>query len=214
MALSPEAREARRRNVIDAAHALIRETGGAGFSMLQLAQRAGVSPATPYNLLGTKAEILRRVVEDEFASFAGRLVVEPKHEPLPRLLRALDLVAVHYLAEPQFYRGLYGAMPGGEGNPLREAMHEQGQLLWRAMVQDALDDGALASLLSAEALTELLLRMVAATVETWLAEDWAQDRFAREMRLASRLVLLGLAQGACRDDLRAEVALAADTQSG
>ena len=42
MALSPELREARRRNVIDAAHMLVRETGGTGFSMAQLAQRAGM----------------------------------------------------------------------------------------------------------------------------------------------------------------------------
>ncbi|WP_418654973.1 TetR/AcrR family transcriptional regulator, partial [Acinetobacter baumannii] len=55
MALSPEAREARRRNIVDAAHELVRETGGAGFSMLDLARRAGVSPATPYNLLGSKS---------------------------------------------------------------------------------------------------------------------------------------------------------------
>ena len=47
MALSSEARAARQRHIVDAAHALIRETGGAGFSMLQLAKRAGVSPATP-----------------------------------------------------------------------------------------------------------------------------------------------------------------------
>lgn len=54
MALSDELRAARCRNLVDAAHALIRETGGTGFSMVQLAEKAGVSPATPYNLLGSK----------------------------------------------------------------------------------------------------------------------------------------------------------------
>ncbi len=192
MALSPGAREARRRNVIDAAHALIRETGGTGFSMAQLAQRAGVSPATPYNLLGSKAEVLRRVVDDEYASFAARLAELPPLAPLPRLLRAIDLVAVHYLAEPQFYRGLYGAMVGVEGNPLRETMHDQGQLLWSGMVQAGQDAGALAPLLGADELTELLLRMMAATVEAWLAEQWDDARFTRELARSVRLLLLGL----------------------
>lgn len=205
MALSPQAREARRRNVIDAAHALIRETGGTGFSMLQLAQRAGVSPATPYNLLGSKAEVLRRVVEDEFASFTARLAAEPPREPLPRLLRAVDLVAVHYLAEPQFYRGLYGAMLGIEGNPLRETMSEQGQRLWCAMVRAGQDAGAIAPLLAAGDLTDLLLRMLAATVETWLAEHWDDARFSREMARASRLLLLGLVSGADAQALRKEI---------
>ena len=57
MAISPERREARRRNLALAAQALIRERGDAGFSMAQLAERAGVSPATPYNLVGSKAAL-------------------------------------------------------------------------------------------------------------------------------------------------------------
>lgn len=207
MALSPEAREARRRNVIDAAHALIRETGGTGFSMVQLAQQAGVSPATPYNLLGAKAEVLRRVVEDEFASFAARLAAEPPREPLPRLLRAVDLVAVHYLAEPGFYRGLYGAMLGIEGNPLRETMSEQGQRLWAGLVRAAQDAGALALLLDADALTDVLLRMMAATVETWLAEQWDEARFSRELARASRLLLLGLVSAEDAAVLRQTISL-------
>ncbi|MFM5952730.1 MAG: TetR/AcrR family transcriptional regulator [Novosphingobium sp.] len=195
MALSPEAREARRRNIVDAAHALVRETGGAGFSMLQLAARAGVSPATPYNLLGSKSEVLRRVVEDEFASFAARLDGEAERAPLDRLLRAIDLIVVHYLAEPDFYRGLYAAIHGIEGNPLREMMSAEGLALWSTMVAAAIDSAQLEPLLAAKDLTALLLRTVAATVESWLAEAWENDRFATEMTRASRLMLLGLVTG-------------------
>ena len=205
MALSPELREARRRNVIDAAHMLVRETGGTGFSMAQLAQRAGVSPATPYNLMGSKAEILRRLVEDEYASFAVRLAQQPPRPPLPHLLHALDLIAVHYLAEPQFYRGLYGAMIGIEDNPLRALMSEEGQRRWTALVAAALDQGALAPLLGAEDLTALLLRNVAATVEAWLAEHWDDQRFTRELHRASRLILLGLAAPPWAAEIRAEL---------
>lgn len=203
MALSPEVREARRRNVIDAAHVLIRETGGTGFSMLELARRAGVSPATPYNLLGSKAQVLRRVVEDEYASFAARLAGLPPRPALPHLLRALDLIAVHYLAEPQFYRGLYGAMIGIEDNPVRALMSAEGLRLWTAMVATAQDQGALAPLLSPEDLTALLLRGVAATVEAWLAEHWDDERFVREQRRASRLTLLGLASPDWAAEIRA-----------
>ena len=64
MALSAERREARRRHLVDAAASLVRVDGGTGFSMLQLAGRAGVSPATPYNLIGSKSELLRLLVAD------------------------------------------------------------------------------------------------------------------------------------------------------
>lgn len=205
MALSPEAREARRRAIVDAAHALVRETGGAGFSMLQLAKRAGVSPATPYNLLGTKGEVLRRVVEDEFASFAARLAAEPARAPLDRLLGAVDLIVVHYLAEPEFYRGLYAAMHGIEGNPLREKMTEHGLALWSGLVAAAIDSGELAPLLSPEDLTGQLLRLLAATVEGWLAESWDDARFATEMTRASRLLVLGLVSGLREADLKEQL---------
>src|SRR5271168_2287443 len=46
----------RRRRIIEAARALIRETGNAGLSMRALAARAGVSLATPYNLFGSKRD--------------------------------------------------------------------------------------------------------------------------------------------------------------
>ena len=207
MSLSPEAREARCRTLVDAAHALVRETGGAGFSMRQLAQRAGVSPATPYNLLGSKSEVLRRVVLDEYASFAARLCDLPPQPPLDRLLSAIDLISVHYAAEPDFYRGLYGALIGVEANPLREVMSEEGQHLWGQMVGAALASGELAPLVDADVLTALLLRTVASSVEAWLAESWEPTRFAAELRMASRLVVLGLVSderaAALRDQFRA-----------
>jgi AcrR family transcriptional regulator len=208
MALSPEAREARRRNIVDAAHALIRETGGAGFSMLQLARRAGVSQATPYNLLGSKSEVLRRVVDDEFASFAQRLAAEPERRPLDALLRAIDLVVVHYLAEPEFYRGLYAAIHGIEGNPLREMMNTNGQALWSGLVSAAFEAGEVAPVLAPRDLTPLLLRSMAATVDGWLEERWDSARFAREMTRASRLLLLGLVDSPRGETLRAELTAA------
>ena len=206
MALSTKAREARQRGIVDAAHSLIRETGGAGFSMLQLAQRAGVSPATPYNLLGSKAEILRRVVQDEFASFAMRLADLPECPPLNRLLAAVDLIVVQYTAEPDFYRGLYAAMAGVEANPLRDVMSEKGRQLWGELVGAAIHARELRPLLCAEDLTALLLRSVAATVEAWLSEDWDNLRFELEMRRASRLLVLGLVDTQRAANLTADLA--------
>ena len=150
MAISEETRTARRQHLVDCAHALIRESG-ADFSMLQLAARAGVSPATPYNLLGSKSEVLRGVVRDEFARFSTRLAgLPPASAGLPRLLAAIDLVVVHYSAERDFCRGLYQAALGTE---VRGMMSEAGLGLWSALVTGALGRGGLAPLLPATALT-------------------------------------------------------------
>lgn len=192
MAISPERREARRRHLVDAATSLIRENGGTGFSMLQLAERAGVSPATPYNLIGAKSELLRLVVADEFASFVARLATLPTAQPLGQLLAATHAVVAHYTADPPFYRGLYHAAGGTEGGELRTLMQREGRQLWRQMVEAAFQSGELKPLVEAGALTDTLLRNIGANTEAWLAEHWTTAQFAEEMALSCRLLLAGL----------------------
>lgn len=209
MALSDQTREARRRNIVNAAHELVRETGGVGFSMVALARQAGVSAATPYNLLGSKSEVLRRVIADEFERFSSRLALLPPLPPFAHLLRAVDLIAAHYLAEPDFYRGLYSAVLDASEGDLRTMMMAEGQALWRAMIEAAADEGAIELLIEAPALTGLLLRTLGGAVGAWLAEGWSEERFAAEMTCASRLLLLGLARGEAAARLRADIATSA-----
>ena len=46
----------------DTAEKLARNTGGTDFSMLQLSQTAGVSPATPFNHFGSKNAIFADLI--------------------------------------------------------------------------------------------------------------------------------------------------------
>src|SRR5690606_18667347 len=143
---SEAAKAARRQKLVDSAHALIRDSG-AGFSMLHLAEHAGVSPATPYNLLGSKSEVLRLVVQDEFERFSARLAQQPPYDSaLSRLLAAIDLVVAHYTQEPAFYRGLYQATLGTE---VRSMMLGEGQRLWCEMVAQAMDSGEIEPIIPA-----------------------------------------------------------------
>ncbi len=192
MAISPERRVARRRHLVDTATSLIRENGGTGFSMLQLAERAGVSPATPYNLIGSKSELLRLIVADEFASFVTRIAALAPVPPLEHLLSAIQAIVAHYTADPSFYRGLYHAAGGTEGGELRTLMQREGRQLWSQMVKAAYLSGELRPLVEASALTDILLRNIGANTEAWLAEHWETDKFAREMALSCRLLLAGL----------------------
>ena len=189
MALSESAKAARQQRLVDSAHALIRESG-AGFSMLQLAEHAGVSPATPYNLLGSKTEVLRLVIRDESKRFIQRLAEQPPAaRPLDRLLQAVDLVVVQYADEPAFYRGLYRAAIGTE---VRSMMRSENQALWCDKIAEAMAAGELSSAISDTDLTAVLLRAMASTTQAWLADEWTTERFADEMTRATRLLLLGL----------------------
>ena len=60
----------RRHNVMRAARAMISEHGLDGFTMKQLAVSAEVSPATLFNIYGTKENLIGEAVLDAFNSLA------------------------------------------------------------------------------------------------------------------------------------------------
>lgn len=71
MAISVELKQARRDHILDTARKLIGRRDVSGFSMAELAEHAGVSPATPYNLVGSKPEILNALIRFEVKDFAS-----------------------------------------------------------------------------------------------------------------------------------------------
>ena len=208
MALSSERRSARRGHLLQAADALIRERGDAGFSMTELAARAGLSPATPYNLLGSKAEILRLVVRQDFKRFTDRLAGVASAGPLDHLLRAADLVVTHYEADRPFHRGLFRAAFSADVAEVRDMMSLEGQALWRGWVDAAQAAGDLADWVRPGPLTVVLIRTIGSTAQTWLSEGWPRERFELEMRHSARLILAGVVAPAHRPAVTAGIASA------
>lgn len=194
MALSAARRQDRCRHIITTAQALIRDRGDAGFSMTELAARAGVSPATPYNLVGSKADILRLVVKEEFASFIARLATVDHESPLSALLDATALVVTHYEADRQFYQALYLAAFNAEATDVHDLMQAEGRALWRKLVQAAVDCGDLSAMVRVEPFTDVILRTLSAVTMAWLSERWDHARFELEMSLSTRLVVASVAR--------------------
>jgi AcrR family transcriptional regulator len=206
MALSAERRSARIAHLVDSARALVRESGDAGFSMMQLATRAGVSPATPYNLAGSKGEIMRLVVRREFEDFDAKLGRIQHASPLAALLDATALVVTHYAADPQFYRGLFRATLGMEASEIHDQMLAQGRAFWVGFVRDAVAAGELEAFVAVQPLTDFVLRIIGVTTQAWLAENWSSARFGLEMAHGIRLGVAAVAAAPVRTRLVDEIA--------
>ena len=207
MALSQEKRRDRQLKMLAVAEELIRQgQDSGGFSMGQLAAAAGVSPATPYNLLGTKSDILAQIVRAEFDRFEARLAALPQVSPLDRLRLATDEVVAQYTADRAFYHGLYSATMTVEDNDVRRLMGSAGHELWEEIVKAAIDSGQLAPWVCERPFTDLLLRLISVTTQTWLAENWSGDRFGVEMSHAITLLLASAAAPELRDAMLAEAA--------
>jgi AcrR family transcriptional regulator len=205
MALSPERRAARQDRLAEVAQALIRERGDAGFSMTELALRAGVSPATPYNLLGSKGEILRRVITGDFARFTDRLAQLGVASPLDFLLAASDLAVTHYEADRQLHRGLLRAIFSADSGEARDVMSVEARSLWRRLVAAAFESGELQSAVGPDALSNLFIRVIGATAQTWSMDSWSPERFRLELGLAVRLILAAVVAPSRHDALMSEV---------
>ena len=97
-------KQARRARIIEATTELLREVGVAGTSMTLIAKRAGVSPATPYNLFGTKTGILAAVFDQDLRSFESSIANLRSIDALDRLFKAIGIAAALYKSDPDFYR--------------------------------------------------------------------------------------------------------------
>lgn len=195
---------ARRDHVIQAARSLIRETAGAGFSMTALAVRAGVSPATPYNLVGPRTRVLEVLVEQEFADFRRRLSALAGAPGLSRIVEATLLVTEHYGADLAFYRGLFRAMVTAGGEELRRMMGTMGLDLWLGLVSDAA--GEIDPRVAPEPFTDHLLEVVSSITLAWTIENWDAARYRAEMRYAVTVTLAGVAAASRRADLMDDLA--------
>lgn len=206
MALSSERLAARRQNLVEAAQALIRERGDAGFSMAMLAKRAGVSPATPYNLLGSKSEILRLVIRDDTARFGRELEGHRGSTPLASLLAAADMLVSHYEGDRQLHIGLFRAAFGTDTPEVHGVMSTESLQWWTQLVEAAIESGEIAGFVRAGQLTEKLLCMMGSVSQTWIAGNWTPERFALEMSVSARLVLASVSEPAQRDQMVSEIA--------
>jgi AcrR family transcriptional regulator len=102
MALAPDTRQARIARILDAAERLLRKQGDDNFTMRALADEAGVSPATPFNLLTSKTAVLRALLRRSLATLE---LAAPKH-PIEQLFRSWELCAQLYASDEAYFRTL------------------------------------------------------------------------------------------------------------
>lgn len=181
---------ARREAIVNAAERLIRDSGGTDFSMLDLARQAGVSPATPYNLFGTKSGIfyalLNRSADRMFAVTAG---APPASSPEAGTLAAADTLAHILTSDPVFYRPLYGFLMGVPDPEWRPPFIERARAFWLS----AFPAGAERPLgLDRTLLAQLLVTQALGCIEMWVHREIEEGALACELKRSVAAVLLGL----------------------
>jgi AcrR family transcriptional regulator len=180
-----EAKHKRRRQIVRAARALMQQTGDTGFSMRALAEQAGVSIATPYNLFGSKQTIMFAVLDADLESYQKRLA-KVRVDELDVFFKAVSLATSLYSTEPAFYRAVLLAVYNDGGREFRSMFGGPRHAMWKGFVQDAIDSGDLSDDVEPDAFAINLGRTFFSAILEWAngqltlpeLDAWAQYGFA------------------------------------
>ncbi|MGI5430291.1 TetR/AcrR family transcriptional regulator [Streptomyces sp. CA-179760] len=107
-----------RRALTDAALDLIGERGPKGFTLTEVARRAGVSTAAPYRHFTDKADLLATVAELGFQRLHDALRTAPDgHDSRDRLIELGRAYLRWALEHPSFYLVMFGSEVKGADHP-------------------------------------------------------------------------------------------------
>jgi AcrR family transcriptional regulator len=194
----------RRRRIIEAARALIRETGDAGLSMRALAARAGVSLATPYNLFGSKRAIVLAVLED-VREYRERFAALRATDPIERIFQALHLALDYYKRDRRFYKTLWAAIFDTTDEVRTAILNPQRTQFWRELVGEAKEAGAIAGDIDVDLLLDQLEYTLRSAMWAWVVGELDQKRLTPTAYYGFALVLAGAASPGWRAPLQARV---------
>ena len=181
----------RGRRLVRAAGELILESEDGAFSMPQLARRAGLSLATPYNLFGSKAAVLSALFETQVRGFYRDDSWMAGKTPLDKILGMVDRLTDAYVRQPKFFRNLRKAL--SSLGPIEQGQFPQptnGHLV-QPLLRSLENEDVAFGKPGLEIVEQTLMRIFNGVFEEWALQDWPTDRFRDELRIGFCLVLQG-----------------------
>lgn len=205
--------EERRRLILRAASELIAERDDGSFSMPDLARRAGVSLATPYNLFGSKAAVLARLFDRQVQGFARSHDWMADLPPVERITGVIERLTQAYERQGGYFRNLWKALYGLDLAGHRQLNLSLSHAMVRPLVESLARDGALPPGVPLAPLETTLARLFDANFELWAAQDWSAARLRQELRTGFAFTFLGLLPAEEAQRLRAIIAETPETPS-
>lgn len=182
---------------IDAAEALIRETGSTDFTMAELARRAELSPATPFNLFGSKSALLYDLLNrcmDQFLD-ASRKAASTK-DPYDRAIKVGTVLADYFAQDPEFYRPLFQHLVGVTDQDRRPAYMDRGLELWHLAVSGLDEQGALTDDINRDQLARVFVAHFLGALDLWVQGELNNKEFPAQVSYGMALILMSIADDA------------------
>lgn len=195
----------RKQRILSAARRLIRKEGYTRMSMRELAREAQVSLVTPYNLFGSKANVLYALLESFFDTLDTALDELDTQDPIDAMYSLTQFSVKEYARDPVFYRSLLSSMvTTGELLPVPRII-QRCTTLW----QRGLDAGMAQGLFQPHTRPDLVARQIQVNyrgaMELWIEGGVDIEGFETQLLYGLSLCLLAVATEKGRDRLLGRV---------
>jgi AcrR family transcriptional regulator len=201
MANREEAKQQRRDDIVRAARVLMQKTGKTGFSMRALADEAGVSIATPYNLFGSKQAVMFAVMDADLEQYQQRLE-QLKADEIDVFFKAVSLATELYGTEPNFYRAVLFAVYNDGGTDFRSMFSGPRHAMWKDMVDNAIAAGMLTDEVDTTAFAVNLGNVLFSCILEWVFGQLSLPELEARGQYGFALALSGMSTPQSAERLR------------
>ncbi len=185
-----QAKNDRRQRIIDATSALLHQYTVDAVSVNAIAERAQTSPATVYNLFGTRTRIFLELFNQEQEKFRQQASTLKSATAINFLMELVSLTAKWYRDDPHYFRSALGVILGINDDSVRFAYEKPRINVWRDCADRSISEGYLKSTTDAGALAVLMSRLFNGVLVEWVAEHISIDRAEAELRYGMSVLLM------------------------
>ncbi|BCW90858.1 hypothetical protein sos41_40340 [Alphaproteobacteria bacterium SO-S41] len=184
-------KDRRRRSILDAARALIAESDDGDFSMPELAKRAGLSVATPYNLIGSKSDIIIALHDQELQRFRRQVTRIRSSPPVAALLSAADTALKIYLTDEKYFKVLIRVSLTAIG-PVQEYFTSARERFWEGFLASVVTAGCLRPGLTEQAAAHFLANIYWAGIRSWAIDRIPSSQVRKQMAHTFALAIVAI----------------------
>lgn len=167
MSRREEAKEFNRARIRAAAEEIIRTEGMEKLTMRRLAEQADVSLRTPYNLFGSKTDVLISLMEEAEFELSPLGAGDESLTIIEQLLGSLDRIEAFFESDEEYFRGIYASIMASDHPEARETAVSRSVGLACVRLQQAADNGELTPATDTNALGRHLAIQLLAVLGMW-----------------------------------------------
>ncbi|MGE4322165.1 MAG: TetR/AcrR family transcriptional regulator [Sphingobium sp.] len=201
MSMREAAKAERRDRIVRAAIALSREAGINGFSMRELAKAADVSHATPFNLFGSKAEVIAHIFAADLETFRDALDAYPSVDALERLFDMILLATEYFRRNSGLYRALHNSFFEAATAVIHQRFTDSRLALFVDLVAAAQADKFVRADLNCTYMALQLYNQWEALTHQWARGSITLERVEKEVRFGFAALLCGFSTASSRHRL-------------